>query len=71
MYWAHFENFFHGCIDWSDFFNSKIKMPKMGFESLTSMIDNATYLDFRDCGGFGECEKMQKQCDNYAYACDE
>ena len=46
-------------------------MPKMGFEFLTSMIDNATYLDFRDCGGFGECEKMQKQCDNYAYACDE
>jgi len=24
-----------------------------------------------NCGGFGECAKAKKQCDNYAHACDE
>eukprot|EP00093_Oithona_nana_P012399 12399.XXX_323856_316976_1 [CDS] Oithona nana genome sequencing. len=26
--------------------------------------------DFWNCGGFGECEKMKKNCDHYAWPCD-
>ena len=29
-----------------------------------------TTIPFRNCGGFGECEKMKKNCDHYAWPCD-
>ena len=34
-------------------------------------FENHKRIPFRNCGGFGDCEKLKKQCDNYAYACDD
>ena len=38
-----------------------------GLFSFFEMIN----IPFRNCGGFGDCEKPKMQCDNFAYACDE
>ena len=54
----------HLWFDLSSWWSTKINQLSCFF------LKKLTTIPFRNCGGFGECEKMKKNCDHYAWPCD-